>query len=99
MHVNDQSHVPYHCRIFSLSDKSDTDLKKECDHPHDEVCDEVCDHPHDEVCDRCEALDVALKDIETAVHNAGFYCRDDQEEVFYVCQTSELAIQARNVTS
>ena len=45
----EQSHVPDHCSVFALSDKSDADVRKQCDHTHDEVC------------DQCHALTVALK--------------------------------------
>ena len=82
VHVNDQSQVPDHCSVFALSDKSDADLRKQCDHIHDEVC------------DQCDALTVALKDIEKAVHTAAFDSSEDREEYLYLCQSAVTAIEA-----
>ena len=80
--MNEQSHVPDHCSVFALSDKSDADLRKQCDHTHDEVC------------NQCHALTVALKDIEEAVRTAAFDLREDQEESLYLCQSAMNAIEA-----
>ena len=82
MHVNEQSHVPDHCSVFALSDKSDADLRKQCDHTHDEVC------------DQCHALTVALKDIEEAIRTAAFDLSEDREESLYLCQSAVTAIEA-----
>ena len=76
------SHVADHCSVFALSEKSDADLKQECDHTHDDVC------------DQCEALTAAMKDIKKAVQNAAFDSDEDREEYLYLCQTAEYAIHA-----
>lgn len=70
-----------HCIVFALSDKSDADLRKECGHLHEEVC------------DQCETLKAAMKDIEEAVRNATFDSSDDREECLYLYQTAQHAIQ------
>ncbi|XP_078372779.1 uncharacterized protein LOC144656433 [Oculina patagonica] len=82
VHVNDQSHVADHCTVFALSDKSDADFRKECDHSHDEVC------------DQCEALSAAIEDVKKVVQNAAFDSIDDKEEYLYLCHTAAHAIQA-----
>ena len=66
--MNAQSHVPDHSTVFALSDKSEADLRKQCEHTHHEVC------------DQCHALTVALKDIEEDVCSAAFYLSEDQQE-------------------
>ena len=71
-----------HCTVFALSDKSDADFRKECDHSHEEVC------------DQCEALDAAVNDIENVVQNTAFDSDDDKEEYLYLCHTAAHAIQA-----
>ncbi|XP_031575425.1 uncharacterized protein LOC116309034, partial [Actinia tenebrosa] len=52
VHLDNADKVADHCLVFSLSDSSDADFKKECNHKHDAVC------------EQCLALEETLKDIE-----------------------------------
>ena len=52
-----------HCSVFALSDSTNPDLRQQCDHKHEEVC------------EQCENLNSTLAAISEAVARAPFHTR------------------------
>lgn len=71
-----------HCSVFALSDSTDPDLQQQCDHNHNEVC------------EQCENLQSTLNQILQAVKEASFPSEDDKDEASYLASTATLAIQS-----
>lgn len=66
MHIAHESKVADHCYQYALSSDADE-------------FGVLCDHPHDTACERCNELQTAISDIETAAEQAQ-YEKDDQED-------------------
>ena len=82
VHVSSSSPVASHCSVFALSDTEDSDLRQQCKHNHDELC------------DQCESLHSTLNDISTAVDEASFTTEEDKDEALFLVSSATLAIQS-----
>ena len=51
-----------------------------------------CDHTHNEICDDCESLGVTLKEIEDHIHSVSFSSDEDRDEALYLCQSAQRSI-------
>ena len=78
--MSENSHVKEHCSVYALSSKTETEFKQQCDHDHDERCEE------------CEAIESTMKDIEKLLSGASYPKDDDRDEALYLFQTAERAI-------
>lgn len=38
--MSENSHVREHCSVYALSSKTESEFKQQCDHDHDERCEE-----------------------------------------------------------
>ena len=68
-HVSSSSPVASHCSVFVLSDSRDYDLRQQCEHDYDELC------------DQCESLHLTLHNIYAAVEEASFSTEDKDEVI------------------
>lgn len=66
--MSTSSPVASHCSVFGLSDSTNSDLRRKCDHSHDDVC------------EQCESLNSTLQTISEAVKEASFATEDDRDE-------------------
>ena len=66
--------------MYALSSKTESEFKQQCDHDHDERCEE------------CEAIESTLRDIERLVSDASYPSGDDRDEALYLFQTAQRAI-------
>ena len=82
VHVSSSFPVASHCSVFALSDSEDSDLRQQCKHNHDELC------------DQCESLHSTLNDISTAVDEASFTTEEDKDEALFLVSSATLAIQS-----
>ncbi|KAK3746674.1 hypothetical protein QZH41_020586, partial [Actinostola sp. cb2023] len=82
VHVSTSSLIATHCSVYALSDSTSRELQKQCDHSHEESC------------EQCESLDFTLKDISTAIEEASFATGDDKDEAIYRANSANLAIQS-----
>ncbi|KAK3736763.1 hypothetical protein QZH41_008003 [Actinostola sp. cb2023] len=82
VHISNDSSVADHCSVHALSDPSDKTFRCQCNHEHNNVC------------DQCNSLDMALQDIEDVVTNAKFQSEVDRDEYMYICRSAKQAIQA-----
>ncbi|KXJ11458.1 hypothetical protein AC249_AIPGENE89 [Exaiptasia diaphana] len=57
VHVTDESSVPDHCRVYSLSDPKDQQLSLDCNHRHEDKC------------SSCEELKATLTEIQESIEN------------------------------
>ena len=80
--MSTSSQVASHCSIFALSDSTDLRLKQQCDHSHDELC------------EQCESLHSTLHKISAAIEDASFSTEDDKDEALYLTSSAMLAIQS-----
>ena len=71
VHVSENSHVKEHCSVYALSDNTEIEFRQQCDHDHDERCEE------------CEAIASTMKDIEELLSRALYPSDDDRDEVLY----------------
>ena len=55
VHISPNSSVPDHCSTFALSDNINKCWNKQCDHPHDQIC------------DRCQLLQLTLGKIQSLI--------------------------------
>ena len=78
--MSENSHVKEHCSVYALSSKTESEFKQQCDHDHDERCEE------------CEAIESTLRDIERLVSDASYPSGDDRDEALYLFQTAQRAI-------
>lgn len=82
VHISDESSVPDHCSVYALSDPSDRDHRKECNHSHTLSC------------DQCSALDGVLLEIEQSLEEASFENDERRDESIFIFQSAKRAIQA-----
>ena len=68
--------------MFALSDCTNPDLRQQCDHRHEDVC------------EQCENLNSTLAAISEAVARAPFHTDDDRDEAVYLTNHATLAIQS-----
>ena len=68
--------------MFALSDCTNPDLRQQCDHRHEDVC------------EQCESLNSTLAAISEAVARAPFHTDDDRDEAVYLTNHATLAIQS-----
>ena len=68
-----------HCCIYALSD------------PNEAVFRQDCDHQHEQQCDQCQSIDVVLKDIGQAVQDTAFRSQEERDETLY--EEAQRAIQ------
>ena len=80
--MSTSSPVASHCSTFALSDSTDPALQQQCDHSHDELC------------EQCESLQATLQNISAAVEEASFVTDDDRDEAVYLANSSTLVIQS-----
>ena len=80
--MSSSSPVASHCSVFALSDSSNSDLRQQCEHDHDELC------------DQCESLHLTLHDIYAAVEEASFSTQEDKDEALFLANSAMLAIQS-----
>ena len=80
--MSNSSPVASHCSVFTLSDTTDPDLQQQCDHSHDEVC------------EQCENLYSTLHSITEAVKGASFATEDDRDEAEYLANSATLSIKS-----
>ena len=78
--MSTSSQVASHCSVFALSDSTDLRLKQQCDHSHDELC------------EQCESLHSTLHNISAAIERASFGTEDDKDEALYLTSSATLAI-------
>lgn len=78
--MSENSQVKEHCSVYALSSKTESEFKQQCDHDHDERCEE------------CEAIESTLRDIERLVSDASYPSGDDRDEALYLFQTAQRAI-------
>lgn len=82
VHLDNQSSVPEHCIVFSLSDPSVTGFKEQCNHHHNHVC------------GQCEGLNVVVEKIGQTVRDAVFRSDDERDETLYIYESSKRTIKA-----
>ena len=80
--MSTSSQVASHCSVFALSDSTDLRLKQQCDHSHDELCEQY------------ESLHSTLHNISAAIERASFATEDDKDEALYLTSSATLAIQS-----
>ena len=80
--MSNSSPVASHCSVFALSDTTDPDLQQQCDHSHDEVC------------EQCESLHSTLHSIIEAVKGAPFATEDDRDEAEYLANSITLSMKS-----
>ena len=80
VHVSENSHVKEHCSVYALSDNTEIEFRQQCDHDHDERCEE------------CEAIASTMKDIEELLSRALYPSDDDRDEALYLFHTAQRAI-------
>lgn len=80
--MSNSSPVASHCSVFALSDTTDPDLQQQCNHSHDEIC------------EQCESLHSTLHSIIEAVKEASFVTEDDRDEAEYLANSSTLSIKS-----
>ena len=68
--------------MFALSDCTNSDLSQQCDHRHEDAC------------EQCENLNSTLAAISEAVTRAPFHTDDDRDEAEYLTNHATLAIQS-----
>ena len=78
--MSEESHVAEHC-IFALSDSTDTDFKQQCNHNHDERC------------DQCKTLTATLSSIEKELVEASYPSDEDRDETLYLFYNAQRSIQ------
>ena len=79
--MSEESHVAEHCSIFALSDSTDTDFKQQCNHNHDERC------------DQCDTLTATLSSIEKELVEASYPSDEDRDETLYLFYNAQRSIQ------
>ena len=69
--MSENSHVKEHCSVYALSSKTESEFKQQCDHDHDERCEER------------EAIESTLRDIERLVSSypSGDDCDEAQRAI------------------
>lgn len=77
-----EASIPDHCVAFSLSDASDPDYQVQCQHNHEDIC------------EQCEALNETLREIDSRINCCHFSSDDEREEAIYIMQSSKLAIRS-----
>ena len=80
--MSENSHVKEHCCVYmyALSDNTEIEFRQQCDHGHDERCEE------------CEAIASTMKDIEELLSRALYPSDDDRDEALYLFHTAQCAI-------
>ena len=74
--MSENSHVKEHCSVYTLSDKTEIEFRQQCDHDHDERCEE------------CEMIESTMKDIEELLSRAPYPSDDDRDEALYLFHTA-----------
>ena len=69
--------------MFPLSDCTNPNLRQQCDHRHEDAC------------EQCESLNSTLTAISEAVARVPFHTDDDRDEAVYLTNHATLAIQSR----
>ena len=82
VHIDSHSTVADHCSVYALSDPSEISFRQQCDHQHDELC------------DQCQALEAVLEDISRAAHDAVFRSDEERDEKLFLYESAKGAIQA-----
>ncbi|CAH3186465.1 unnamed protein product [Porites lobata] len=80
VHLEKEASIPDHCVVFSLSDASHPDYQVQCQHNHEDIC------------EQCEALNETLREIDSRINCCHFSSDDEREEAIYILQSSKLAI-------
>ena len=70
-----------HCSVYALSDPNEAVFKQDCDHQHEEQC------------DQCQSINVVLKDIGQAVQDTAFRSKEERDETLYLYEEAQRAIQ------
>ena len=78
--MSENAHVKEHCSVYALSDKKETEFRQQCDHEHDERCEE------------CEAISSTMNAIEKLLSEASYPSDEDRDEALYLFQTAQRAI-------
>lgn len=71
-----------HCSVYALSDSSESAFKQQCDHKHDQLC------------DQCEALHATLQNIGEAVQDTIFHNEDERDEILFLYESAKRSIQS-----
>ena len=82
VHISTNSKVASHCSVFALSDCTKPNLRQQCDHRHEDAC------------EQCESPNSTLAAISEAVARAPFHTVDDKDEAVYLTNHATLAIQS-----
>ena len=82
MHIDSGARVADHCSVYALSDPSDSAFKQQCDHEHDELC------------DQCQALNDALQEVGEAAQITKFHNEDERDEIQFLYESATRSIQA-----
>ena len=78
--MSENSHVKEHCSVYALSDNTEIEFRQQCDHDHDERCEE------------CEAITLTMNDIAAFLSRAPYPSDEDRDEALYVFHTAQRAI-------
>jgi len=68
--------------VYALSDSSESALKQQCDHKHDQLCDQR------------EALHATLQNIGEAVQDTTFHNEDERDEILFLYESAKRSIQS-----
>lgn len=70
-----------HCIVYALGD------------PNEAVFKQNCDHQHEEQCDQCQSINMVLKDIGQALQDTAFRSEEERDEMLYLYEEAQRAIQ------
>ena len=79
VHIAEESCVPDHCSVYSLSDPSDKFMRQ------------ACNHAHNGRCDQCDAFQL-LHSIQAAICEAEYSWTEDRDEAMYLYKHAKEAI-------
>ncbi|XP_028517294.1 uncharacterized protein LOC114575856 [Exaiptasia diaphana] len=80
VHVSKSSRVPDHCRQHALSQEGSQEFSSECDHQHDQVC------------ENCELLPLVFSQLDTALSDIPN--SDEKKDMEYIINQGKKDIQA-----
>ena len=70
-----------HCSVNALSDPIEAVFKQDCDHQHEEQC------------DQSQSINVVLKDIGQAVQDTTFRSKEERDGTLYLYEEAQRSIQ------
>ena len=81
VHISSKSTVADHCSVYALSDPNEAVFKQDCDHQHEELC------------DQCQSINEVLKEIGQALQDTTFRSEEERDETLYLYEEAQRAIQ------